>query len=390
MSAREAYIAGRSGGSRPPKQTSPSSTQGNTQQDREQKAFDAGQQERQREQTIRNEGIAGLPQDEREQARSIAEETGKDPYNTLTNEEKENLPSFEKKKGKVDAIFEGIKDFYTEYGGVYGAVGNFLMTPFRMIAEPTPETFRDPKSLATLKLLFDRKGQKFKEQYLKDHGDILSEAYADDPTKDVRGLSDSDFFDEQLQEGAFASEQGILGAGSQRINFPAEFYTGEKGLNPYGAGGMPQTSGDLANLAGLAVTPEMQGNNPELVKMIFNARMELDRMGKNPMTGESQGQPQGIPSIPGIPSLPVPRPGPIPPDSYPLPGQPPFMPGPGLPPGFPPNFMPFPGQPPYGSKFERPRPYNYFAQSPQYRFRGIPSVNTDAFNEELRNKFGVA
>jgi hypothetical protein len=288
-----------------------------------------------------------------------------------------------KKKKKSFDVIETIKDFYNDYKDFGGIMGIGLL-PFKMIAEPTVETFQNPKSLATLKLLFDEKGQKFKDEYLKDHGDILSEAYADDPTKDVRGLSDSDFFDEQLQEGAFASEQGILGAGSQRINFPAEFYTGEKGLNPYGAGGMPQTSGDLANLAGLAVTPEMQGANPELAKMIFAARMELDRMGKNPMTGESQGQPQGIPSIPGIPSLPVPRPGPIPPDSYPLPGQPPFMPG------FPPNFMPFPGQPPYGSKFERPRPYNYFAQSPQYRFRGIPSVNTDAFNEELRNKFGVA
>jgi len=170
MSAREAYIAGRSGGSRPSRSSGSSSGPGSSTQRarvdevRQQQAYDAGQQERQREQTIRNEGIAGLPQDEREQARSIAEETGKDPYNTLTNEEKENLPSFkeEKKKGKVDAIFEGIKDFYTEYGGVYGAVGNFLMTPFRMIAEPTPETFRDPKSLATLKLLFDRKGKKFK------------------------------------------------------------------------------------------------------------------------------------------------------------------------------------------------------------------------------------
>ena len=331
--------------------------------------------------SVVNEAIANF-QNQQQAQKEEDQEQGVTP--DLVKKELEKRK--EKKKGKVDAIFEGIKDFYTEYGGIYGAVGNFLMTPFKMIAEPTPETFRDPKSLATLKLLFDEKGQKFKEQYLKDHGDILSEAYADDPTKDVRGLSDSDFFDEQLQEGAFASEQGILGAGSQRINFPAEFYTGEKGLNPYGAGGMPQTSGDLANLAGLAVTPEMQGANPELVKMIFNARMELDRMGKNPMTGESQGQPQGIPSIPGIPSLPVPRPGPIPPDSYPLPGQPPFMPGPGLPP----NFMPFPGQPPYGSKFERPRPYNYFAQSPQYRFRGIPSVNTDAFNEELRKRFGMA
>lgn len=388
MSAREAYIAGRSGGSRPSRGSGSSSGPGSSTQRarvdevRQQQAYDAGQQERQREQTIRNEGIAGLPQDEREQARSIAEQTGKDPYNTLTDKEKENLPSFkeEKKKGKVDAIFEGIKDFYTEYGGVYGAVGNFLMTPFRMIAEPTPETFRDPKSLATLKLLFDRKGQKFKEQYLKDHGDILSEAYADDPTKDVRGLSDSDFFDEQLQEGAFASEQGILGAGSQRINFPAEFYTGEKGLNPYGAGGMPQTSGGLANLAGLAVTPEMQGNNPELAKMIFNARMELDRMGKNPMTGESQGQPQtaGFAGIPGIPSLPIPKPGPTPPDVYPLP------------PGIIPPFGRPPFGPPEGDKFDRPAPYNYYAQSPQYKFRGVNSLNSDEFNEQLRKLYGMA
>ena len=85
MSAREAYIAGRSGGSRPPKQTSPSSTQGNTQQDREQSAYDAGQQERQRAETLANpkKGITSLSQDEREQARSIAEQTGKDPYNAI-------------------------------------------------------------------------------------------------------------------------------------------------------------------------------------------------------------------------------------------------------------------------------------------------------------------
>jgi hypothetical protein len=63
--------------------------------------------------------------------------------------------------------------------------------------------------------------------------------------------------------------------------------------------GMPATSGSLVDLAKIPVTEEMQGTNPELVKMIFDARMELDRMGKNPMTGESQGQGgQGITSIP--------------------------------------------------------------------------------------------
>ena len=202
----------------------------------------------------------------------------------------------EKEKEKSFDVFGTIKDFYNKYKDFGGVMGLGLL-PFKMIAEPTVETFQNPRALATLKLLFDEKGQKFKDEYLKDHGDILSEAYADDPTKDVRGLSDFDFFDEQLQEGAFASEQGILGAGSQRINFPEEFYTGEKGLNPYGPGGMPQTTNDLVNLASLAVTPEMQGNNPKLAKIIFDARMELDRMGK-----DSSGNPQGGGST-GIPSL---------------------------------------------------------------------------------------
>tara|TARA_R100000544_G_C2218109_1_gene55786 strand:- start:41 stop:1216 length:1176 start_codon:yes stop_codon:yes gene_type:complete len=263
-----------------------------------------------------------------------------------------------------------------------GAKGLDVLFQKLLRTKPTPELLNDPRTLAVLNREFakDPTGN-FKKVFEEKYADIIKEAYEDNSTKQVRELSDSDFFDEQLQENAFSSEQGILGAGSQRINFPEEFYTGEKGLNPYGAGGMPQTSGDLANLAGLAVTPEMQGANPELAKMIFAARMELDRMGKNPMTGESQGQPQGIPSIPGIPSLPVPKPGPKPPDSYPLPGQPPFMPGP-------PNFMPFPGQPPYGSKFEK-TPYDYYAQSPQYKFRGVPSLNTEEFNEQLRKLYGV-
>ena len=107
--------------------------------------------------------------------------------------------------------------------------------------------------------------------------------------------------------------------------------------------------------------------------------MELDRMNKNSMTGNPQGQPQGFPGIPGIPSLPIPKP-PEEKPSYPLPGQPPFMPGPGLPPGV---------IPPYGSKFEK-TPYDYYAQSPQYRFRGVPSLNTNEFNEQLRRLYGVA
>jgi hypothetical protein len=79
------------------------------------------------------------------------------------------------------------------------------------------------------------------------------------------------------------SEEGILGAGSQRINFPEEFYTGEKTASSYPAGVMPQTTGGLANLAGLDVNQFTSGPgyNQQMVDMIFAARAELDRMGKD-------------------------------------------------------------------------------------------------------------
>ena len=52
--------------------------------------------------------------------------------------------------------------------------------------------------------------------------------------------------------------------------------------------GMPQTSGGLEDLANLQVTEEMQGVNPELAQMIFDARQELDRR-KDRHGGGGQG-----------------------------------------------------------------------------------------------------
>ena len=296
MSAREAYIAARSGA---PRSSRP--VTGTSKPTREQKAFDAGRQERNREQTIKEKGIQGLSQRDQEQAKTIAQNVAKqgifkDPYNTLTDKEKETLPSFEKKKG-FDVVGT-IKDFYNEYKNFGGIMGLGLM-PFRMIAEPTVATFQNPKALASLKLLFDKKGQKFKDEYLKDHGNLIREAYVDDPTKEVRELSDFDFFDEQLDEATFSSEQGILGAGSQRINFPEEFYTGENTASSYPTGIMPQTTGDLENLANLDAQQYLQGENynPELAKMIFNARATLDQN-----KGNQGGGGAGIPSIATAPT----------------------------------------------------------------------------------------
>ena len=154
-------------------------------------------------------------------------------------------------------------------------------------------------------------------------------------------------------------------------------------------GYMPQTSGGLETLAGnAAATKNSDGSyttadgriiskeqGEAYNKMVFDARAEIDRMGRD-RTGNTQ-QVAAVPGIPGVPSLPVPRPGPIPP-SYPLPG--PNRPGP-IPP-----FIIQPYQ--FGSKFEGPTPYNYYAQSPQYTMRGLPTLNTNEFNENLRRYYG--
>jgi len=223
----------------------------------------------------------------------------------------------EKKKFNIGEEIKSFVQKYMQMGGIAGAFGQAMVLPFRMIAEPTVETFQNPQSLAVLKLLFDEKGKEFKDQYLKDHGDILNDAFKNEREllkESGQGITTLDFFNKELDEAARMSEEGVLGAGSQQLNFPSEFYTGEKGLNPYGSGGMPQTSGDLVNLASIPVTPEMQGSNPELVKMIFDARAELDRMGKNPFTGNPQGGGQVggggtyVPPVTPAPSDPTPPP----------------------------------------------------------------------------------
>tara|TARA_R100000544_G_scaffold35793_1_gene23395 strand:+ start:4620 stop:6026 length:1407 start_codon:yes stop_codon:yes gene_type:complete len=235
-----------------------------------------------------------------------------------------------------------------------------------------------------------------RKRYYEEHKDIINKAgygslfsfktaLEESPEKGVQGEEsqyrldpasyfDRDLYDELEQEGALE-------------DYP-EFLKG-LGLKPLSSR-FANTSGGLLKLAQSNITqykkflPDGSANpnyNPDFMKKVFSAREELNRMGKN-QSGNPQGggQPQGFPGIPGIPSLPVPKPGPIPPDIYPIPGQPPFMPGPGLPPGV---------IPPYGSKFEK-TPYDYYTQSPQYRFRGVPSLNTEEFNEQLRNRFGIA
>ena len=161
-------------------------------------------------------------------------------------------------------------------------------------------------------------------------------------------------------------------------------------------GYMPQTSGELVNLGNKATATKnsdgtyttadgriiSKDQGEAFNKMVFDARMELDRMNKdrsgNPQGG---GQTAGFPGIPGIPSLPIPKP-PEEKPTYPIVGQPPFMPGPipfPLPdPTRPPSFNRYP----YGNKFGIETVFNLGPS-----FRGSPYTNrgvSPAFYEALK------
>ena len=215
------------------------------------------------------------------------------------------------------------------------------------------------------------------QTYSDMEGNIIDPKSVSEGPEGMKGLNeDGEIVDVRYtKEGFNDLMKDTFGKGifeTLKKEYPEEYY-------PYA--GTPQTSGGLADLASIDATkfgsrtlPDGSPNpnyNPDFANQIFAARAELDRMGKDQF-GNTQ-QVAAVLGIPGIPSLPVPRPGPIPPDSYPIPGPIPFP-------------LPYPTRPPYGNKFQTP--YNYYAQSPQYTMRGLPTLNTNEFNENLRRYYG--
>ncbi len=308
MSAREAYIAGRSGGSRP-RDVSTGSPGSSSQRQQEQNAYDAGRQERQREQTIKQEGIQGLSQRDQEQAKTIAQNVAKqgifkDPYNTLTREEQINAGY---PKTGIEKLQEttGTKIISPTIQLMAGA-GKGMQVLLDKIFKPSVEDFNDPVVLAAMNRLFEEKkkelgeegGNQFKKDYLKNYKDKLNEALTPQlpgfEQEQGFGILDeagiASLFDDKLADAAAAAQSGALGKGVQRINFPKEFYMDD------GKGIMPQTTGGLEDLARLD-TKGLEGTNPDLVKMIFNARAILDQN-----KGNQGGGGAGIPSIATAPT----------------------------------------------------------------------------------------
>ena len=148
--------------------------------------------------------------------------------------------------------------------------------------KPELKDFSNPNFLAVLNAAF-KSGKLNKDEYTEKYEDLLDDVYSGQAKEDLEaglGSFDSeDLFDLAMEEATANVEPG---SGTQRITDPVSYYEET---------GTPQTSGSLADLASLDAQQYLSGDNynPEFAQMIFNARMELDRMGKNPMTGNPQG-----------------------------------------------------------------------------------------------------
>ena len=301
--AREAYIAGRSAGANPKKSSGSSGSIGasikNTQQNTvQQKAFDAGQAEKKREQSIKeNKGIGGLSQRDKDQAKTIAQNTKKDPYNTLTR--KEQIDAGYPKTG-IETLKEttGIGIPSLTLQAIVGGANAFKVLLDKAF-KPELKDFSNPNFLAVLNAEFNKgieKGGLDKKDYLKKYGNLIDEAFENQKSS----ISSFNYLGKNVFDSALdkATANVKPGSGTQRITDPEGFYTGEQNLTSTGLPMMPQTTDGLENLARLD-TKGLEGTNPDLVKMIFDARMQLNNKTK---VRRSEKYPEGIQGLEGYQS----------------------------------------------------------------------------------------
>tara|TARA_E500000178_G_C16914081_1_gene704081 strand:- start:36 stop:1118 length:1083 start_codon:yes stop_codon:yes gene_type:complete len=359
--SRDAYIAGRYGGSRP-SGSSPS----------EDKSYDAGQAERRREQDGPSKTI--VPPDsktgktEYEQARTIAENVAKqgqfkDPYDVLTREE-EIAVGFPQTGIEKLMQTTGIKIPNLSLQGL-GIAGKTFGTLLDSVFKPKASTFKGQNNLSIIKNLVKPEDL---FDYYNTYRDVINEAGFDTGSDFIKAIES-------------APEFGVQGTESQRRADPASYYdkdlfvdSGEQdemlkdypeflekmGLKPMSSR-FAQTTGNLVDIASIPVTPEMQGNNPEFAKRIFEARMELDRMGR-----DSSGNPQG-----GIMTASSAPPAP--------------------PPVVPPAEDEVPENPILNPVMSQRDPFNlaqFYASLPQYTRQGVMSPNLASYYDNLRRFYG--
>ena len=301
--SKSAYLAGKN----TPLGSSPPSFSGTAQeQQQQQQSFQAGQDEKayvekakgNQSENVQNyqfqtEAYQNAPSPE-----AVAQATKKDPYDVLTREQ-EIAAGFPKTGIEKLAETTGIKIPNLTLQGL-GLSAKALQALLDKAFKPEAKDFSNPNFLAVLNAAF-QSGRLDKDDYTEKYKELLDEVYggqAKDPEmqtklleEGIAGLDTEGLFDLAMQQ---ATEGVLPGSGTQRITDPASFYEET---------GMPVTSGDLLNLANLDAQQFLSGENynPKLAQMIFDARAELNRMGKNTSTGTSnQGIMAASPALPGI------------------------------------------------------------------------------------------
>ena len=373
MSAREDYIAGRSGG------------KATTKEQEQSTSFQAGKQERQREQTIRNEGIAGLSKKDQEQAKTIAERTGKDPYNILTNEEKENLPSFKDKEKKFN--IQDTFDFFSKFSPIAGFGKGFGAFIDSLIKSPKAKQFTNPNDLAIIRSLFTDEQGEVDQDKLDDYYEQYKVTIGEGLTSDKASGEAAKFFEEQGivdNEKAFqdfqkaimgASPTGVEGMQSELRLDPVGFFTNEDG-----SFNIPQTTSGLETMAANLTFDDIAKSG---LSGAQRRRLGYELQQAREAGRDGRGDNQGVRSIP----LPNPL-DPLPDPTDPIPPQQPTLP---------PGFTPLPSVIKYPdsvmtdyTQLGLPNIYGN-QQMPNYAnfYQGQQPVGLQNYLDNLRKRFGI-
>ena len=199
-----------------------------------------------------------------------------------------------KEEKKSNNFLTDAANLFNEYigmGGLTGMGAKGIGAIFDSVFKPKASTFKNQNNLSIINDLLKNENdlQRYYSQYrdtIEDAGFGTFDQFAADVRESKipqgseaqRRLNPEDYYDEDL----FVSS----GEQNEMLKDYPEFLE-KMGLKPMSSR-FANTTGNLVDIASIPVTPEMQGNNPEFVKRIFEARMELDRMGK-----DSSGNPQG-------------------------------------------------------------------------------------------------
>jgi len=211
-----------------------------------------------------------------------------------------------KTKSKSNKFLTDTANLLNEYigmGGLTGMAAKGIGAVFDSVFKPKASTFKGQNNLSIIKNLVKPEDL---FDYYNTYRDVINEAGFDTTSDFIKAIES-------------APELGVQGTESQRRADPASYYDedlflekgGEQdemlkdypeflanmGLKPMSSR-FANTTGNLVDKANIDVnTP---GLSREFKQEIFNARMELDRMGKD-RSGNPQGGIMTAPSAPPVP-----------------------------------------------------------------------------------------